>query len=171
MSTRLALGAVCAVVACARGGARSDSAAAAAAPTVMTVIGVVRVVGADPLTQLVIQGADGGPPTAIVGPLEAELRQAVGVEVRVTGPAADPAPPSRAAVQAQSYEAIALNGVPAYVGTIERSGDGLNLVGARRWLLLNPPAELRESVGAKAWVAGETSAGGLRVSGYGILRR
>ena len=145
--------------------------AAAPATDSLMVVGIVRVVGADPFAQLVVQ-AEGGEATALVGPLQSELHQTVGLEVRVTGVTADAVPPSRMALDVSSYETVALNGVPAHTGVLEQADDGLRLVGATQgWMLVDPPEGLRAAVGAKAWVAGEASGGVLRVAAFGIIRR
>jgi hypothetical protein len=164
------LGAVWGLLGC-TAGSRPDQGAAAPMSDTLTVTGVVRVTGSDPLAQLVVQ-PEGGEPTALVGPLQSELHQTVGVEVRITGIPADPAPPSRSALEVLFYETVALNGMPAHTGVIERSGDEFRLVTrGRRWTLLNPPDQLRQSVGAKVWVAGDSSGEALRVSAYGIIKR
>lgn len=166
----LALGAVAGLAGC-KPSPQMDQAAAAPTSDTVTVVGIVRVVGADPITQLVVQ-AEGGDATALVGPLQSELHQTVGLEVRITGVAADPSPPSRRALDVRSYETVAMNGTPAHTGIIERSGDALRLATTSRpWTLVNPPDELRQSVGAKVWVAGESSGETLRVSAYGIIKR
>jgi hypothetical protein len=136
----------------------------------MTVVGIVRVVGADPLAQLIVQ-VEGGEATALLGPLQSELHQTVGLEVRVTGVTMDAVPPARATLEVRSYETVALNGVPAHTGMLERAGDGYRLVGTTRgWTLVRPPEDLRASVGAKVWVAGEASGDTLSVIAFGIIR-
>jgi hypothetical protein len=136
----------------------------------MTVVGIVRVVGADPLAQLIVQ-VEGGEATALLGPLQSELHQTVGLEVRVTGVTADAVPPARTAMEVRSYETVTLNGVPAHTGMLERAGDRYRLVGATRgWTLVSPPEDLRASVGAKVWVAGEASGDSLSVIAFGIIR-
>ena len=170
MTRRLMLGSLVALAGCGVG-SRPDQADAAPMRDTVTVVGVVKVVGADPFAQLIVQ-PEGGDPTALVGPLQSELHQTLGLEVRVTGVSADPVPPARMALDVRSFETIALNGVPAHIGVLERSGDGYRLVGTTRgWTLVNPPEELRASVGAKVWVAGETSGDALSVIAFGIVRR
>lgn len=170
MMRRLLRGSVFVLAGCGAG-SRPDQADTAPMRDTMTVVGIVKVVGADPLAQLIVQ-AEGGEATALVGPLQSELHQTVGLEVRVTGVTADAVPPARTALEVRSYETVSLNGAAAHTGTLERSGDGYRLVGTTRgWTLVNPPEELRASVGAKAWVAGEVSGDTLRVTAYGIIRR
>jgi len=163
------LGATVGLGACSAG-SRAEQAAAAPVSDTVTVTGVVRAMGAEPLVQHVVQPA-GGEGTALAGALLSELQQLVGLEVRVTGVPAGPAPPAVRALDVRSYEVLALNGTPARTGVLERAGDGLQLVAAHgRWTLLNPPDELRRAVGATVWVAGDSSDGRLPVSAYGIIK-
>jgi hypothetical protein len=171
MIVRVAVfGAVMGLAGCAAG-SRSGNAAEAPVTDTVTVAGIVRVVGADPVTQLVVQAGEGAP-TALVGPLQVELHQMVGLEVRVAGVRAGAAPPATTSVDVHSYEAVALNGVPAHTGTLEQTGDDVRLVGTRQtWTLVDPPDEVRAAVGAKVWVAGEAAGDALRVTAYGIIKR
>jgi hypothetical protein len=171
MIARATLVSAASVLAGCGAGSQAGQAAAASMTDTVTVVGIVRMVGADPFAQLVVQ-AEGGEATALVGPLQSELNQTVGLEVRVTGVAADAVPPSRMALEVSSYETVALNGVPAHTGVLEQSDEGLRLVGeSQGWMLVDPPDGLRTAVGAKAWVAGDASGGALRVTAFGILKR
>ena len=170
--TRVAVlsGVAIAIAGCQAGPRTIEQATSPAGDTV-AVVGVVRVVGADPLTQLVVQ-REGGEATAIVGPLLTELHQTVGLEVRIVGVTADAVPPVRHALSVHAYEALALNGAPVHTGLLQQAGDALYLMGAKeRWMLVNPPEGLRAALGAKVWVAGEASDGALPVFAYGILKR
>jgi hypothetical protein len=152
-------------------GSRTEQVATPASSDSLTLAGILSRVGADPVTQLVVQ-KEGEEPVGLVGPLVPELQELLGLEIRVTGMRAGPAPPAPSSLEVRSYELIALNGVPAYTGTVERSGNELHLVkDGRRWILLSPPDELHAAVGAKAWVVGEVTGDTLRVASYGIIRR
>jgi hypothetical protein len=127
--------------------------------------GVVAVVGADPLAQVVL-GADGRD-VALVGSLRAELGALHGAEVEVRGravPNPQGTPPH--AVEVARYEIVTIGGERPIVGTLEARVDDLWLAG---WRLLGAPDELRRAVGAKVWVIGKKENGRLVVQSYGVI--
>ena len=138
-----------------------------------TVRGVVRVAGADPLTQVVLHSGNVGPDVGILGALRAELGSLDGVEVSVTGAAVpnQPPPPPRA-IRARSYEIMAVSGMPAHAGVLVRRGESLWLYGMRDTLeLADPvPPSVTELVGARVFIAGPIHDGKLRVQAYGVVK-
>ena len=127
--------------------------------------GVVAVVGADPLAQVVL-GA-GGRDVAIVGVLRAELGTLHGAEVEVRGrTVGNPQGMPPRAVEVARYEIITIAGERPIVGTLEARADDLWLAGRQ---LLGAPEELRRAVGAKVWVIGRKENGRLVVQSYGVI--
>jgi hypothetical protein len=136
-----------------------------AATSDTVVRGVVAVVGADPLAQVVL-GA-GGRDVAIVGALRAELGTLHGAEVEVRGRAVGnpQGMPSRA-VEVTRFEIVTIAGERPIVGMLEAQADDLWLAG---WRLLGAPDELRRAVGAKVWVIGKEEGRRLLVQSYGVI--
>lgn len=136
------------------------------------VTGIVREVGAEPLTQLVLQAAGAGAlPVAVRGELRAEIANLLGAEVRVWGAPADnqPPPPQRA-IEIAGYEIVSVNGVTPAVGTLVLVGDDLVLAGSDTLQLRSPPEVLRSHVGAKVWIVGDRSGDALSVQSFGVIR-
>ena len=133
------------------GGAR-DAASATAADTLR---GTVAVVGATPLTRVVLRPAGGGADVELVGAQRDALARVAGAEVRVAGRQAR-GTASAPALEVASFAVTAVDGQPAVDGRLEREGEQLVLVTAdgRRIRLVQPPAALEEWVGARVWVAG-----------------
>ena len=132
-------------LACAGGGVPANAAPDA---TPDTVRGVVAVVGADPLTRVMIE-ADGRRLT-VAGPAEDGLRRVHGLEVRVDGRI------EGSTLTAARFRVRALGELPAADGTLEVDGDTAVLVtpdGDRLSFGSAPPA-LRARAGARVWIAG-----------------
>jgi len=140
-----------------------------AAPVGDTVVrGVVAVVGADPLPEVVVAAGPRGREVAVIGPLRAELGALSGAEVEVRGrsvPNPLGAPPL--AVDVASYEIVLIGGEPPIVGTLEARGDEVWLAGRR---LVAAPRELRGAVGRKVWAVGRPTEGGVTVLSFGVIR-
>jgi hypothetical protein len=136
-----------------------------AATSDTVVRGVVAVVGADPLAQVVL-GA-GGRDVALVGSLRAELGTLHGAEVELSGRAVgNPQGMPPRAIEVARYEIVTIGGERPIVGTLEARADDLWLAGRQ---LLGAPDELRRAVGAKVWVIGRTEGGRLLVQSYGVI--
>ncbi len=136
-----------------------------------TVTGVVRAVGAIPLTQTVVQTASGE--VALVGPYRDELARVVGAEVRVWGTAVANAPPAPSrAVDVSAYEVFQLNGQRPVVGTLAEREDSHFIEVSRTEIvrLAALPRELTTLVGRRVWVFGERGPNGLRVQVFGEVR-
>ena len=132
--------------------------------------GVVAVVGADPLSQVVVTAAPGpgAREVAVVGPLRDELGALYGAEVEVRGRAVVNGQPVPArAIEVASYEIVSVGGERLVVGVLEVKQGAPWLAGSR---LVGAPAELSRAVGAKVWVVGRPSSGRLVVQTYGIIR-
>lgn len=136
-----------------------------------TVTGVVRAVGAVPLTQTVVQTGSGD--VALVGPLKDELAQVLGAEVRVWGkPVANAPPAPSRAVEVSAYEVVQLNGQRPVVGRLVEREDSHFIEVSRTEIvrLAALPRELTTLVGRRVWVFGERGPNGLRVQVFGEVR-
>ena len=135
-----------------------------------TVVGTVTNLGSDPLSQVVVR-PDSGVPVAIVGRLREEIRQLVGLTVRVTGAHVRGQPPVASAVDVRDYTILSLNGTPVHVGTLQSRSGKLYLDGTESLVLVAPSEELTQVVGSIVWIAGQVDGRSLRVEAYGVIRR
>ena len=134
----------------------------------VVVEGEVSVVGAEPLTQLVLR-TPSGTEVAVVGDLRTEIGSLVGLVVRVSGRPAGPAPPVDRAVWASGYQILAMGGEPVYVGVLEHADGTLRLRGDSTWVLVGVPPDLASRAGAKVWVAGPQNRGVVTVHAFGVI--
>ncbi len=111
---------------------------------------------------------DDGTSVGLVGELEAELARLSGAVVSVRGTDA-PAPADRG-LEVTDYEVVSINGEPPSVGVLERRGEEYWLGGDPGVHLMGIPDALTQAVGAKVWVTGPSSAEGVTVQSYGIIR-
>jgi hypothetical protein len=126
-----------------------------------TIVGTIRVTGSAPFPSVVLRPASGAPSLTLAGSDTAALRRAAGLDVVVRGAASD----RRFLVS--SFTVRAANGRPAVDGVLARDGDRLVLdTPSGRVALGNPPAALREMVGARVWVTGSLDRG---PNTYGVL--
>jgi hypothetical protein len=137
--------------------------APAAAASSDTARGIVAVVGAVPITSVVLRPAAGGQIT-LRGPLAREIGGASGADVWVRGRRVD-----ARTIEVASYAVRSVDGVTAITGTLTADGDRLVLVtdDGRRHAIARPPAPLREHIGARVWISGDL---GTAITAYGILR-
>ena len=128
---------------------------AASAAAVDTLRGTVAVVGAAPVTRVVLRPAGGGADIELVGAQRDALARVAGAEVRVAGRHTR-GTASAPALEVASFAVTAVDGQPAVDGRLEREGGQLVLVTAdgRRIRLVQPPAALADLVGGRVWVAG-----------------
>jgi hypothetical protein len=128
-----------------------------------TARGIVAVVGAVPITEVVLRQPTGRPIT-LTGPLAKEIGVASGADVAVRGRRVD-----ARTIEVDSYAVRSVDGVTAITGTLAADGDRLVLVtdDGRRHLIARPPAPLREHVGARVWITGDL---GSVINAYGVLR-
>jgi hypothetical protein len=153
-------------------GEQAPPAEAQAAPDASddtTATGVVRVVGADPITTVVLDSA--GSHVALRGSLEVEVARLVGATVRVRGrpvPNAPPTPPR--AVEVSDYDVLSINGATPVVGILRLGDDAPRIEGDSTVLLAFTPPGLLSLAGAKVWVVGRREGGWLVVQGYGVIR-
>lgn len=131
----------------------------------ITATGTVRVLGADPRPQVILEVAD-GTRRALVGAPSSELAQLAGAKVRVRGETAATQPPGTNGLTVESYEILEVAGTKPILGRLH-SDDGVFLVDTTR--VVNLPSELVRAVGAKVWVGGRRGPSGLIVTAYGIL--
>jgi hypothetical protein len=128
-----------------------------------TARGIIAVVGAVPITEVVLRPASGRPIT-LTGPLANEIGVASGADVWVRGRRVD-----TRTIDVASYAVRTVDGVTAITGTLTAEGDRLVLVtdDGRRHPIARPPAPLREHVGARVWITGDL---GTTINAYGVLR-
>jgi hypothetical protein len=128
-----------------------------------TARGIVAVVGAVPITQVVLRPSFGRPIT-LTGALAREIGVASGADVWVRGQRVD-----ARTIEVESYAVRSVDGVTAITGTLAADGDRLVLVtdDGRRHPIARPPAPLREHVGARVWISGDL---GSTINAYGVLR-
>lgn len=113
-----------------------------------TARGVVAVVGADPLTRVVLR-APGGT-VEVRGPEASTLRRLAGVEVRVSGERKD------GGIDASSFRVRSASGFPAEDGILTVQGDVGILTGPEGERVRHRPIPLalRQLAGQHVWVAG-----------------
>ena len=131
-------------------------------PVAAPVRGTVRVVGSAPFTRVELRPEGGGPALTLAGDTAA-LRRAAALVVEVRGvPSAD-----GRELQVERFTVVAANGEPVLDGFLRRDGDGIALETATgRVRLGNPPAALRDQVGARVWIGGPPATG---PNPYGVL--
>jgi hypothetical protein len=128
-----------------------------------TARGIVAVVGAVPITEVVLRQPAGRPVT-LTGPLAREIGVASGADVWVRGRRVN-----ERTIDVASYEVRSVDGVTAITGTLTADGDRLVLVteDGRRHAIARPPTPLRAHVGARVWITGDL---GAAINAYGVLR-
>lgn len=129
--------------------------------------GIVRVVGSDPLSHTAVEAEDGAS-YPVTGALSAEIRRLTGIRVRLTGQLVHGEFPT-AALDASSWEILAVDGERPVVGRLERDGDGFHLVrpeGVVQRLGFVPDA-LAARAGALIWAVIDE---GGAVTQYGVVR-
>lgn len=142
--------------------------AVTAAETVAT--GVVRMVGADPFAQVVLESPEGH--VALMGALRDEFGALAGATVRVVGAPepAQPEPPERA-IAVRSYEIVSIAGSKPLVGTLLVRGELVWLEADRVYRLDGVPDRVKQLSGARLWVVGHVADSVIHVASYGIIRR
>lgn len=105
----------------------------------------------------------------VEGPLGMEVGSLEGGIARVCGSLSGTAPLLR--MNVSRYAVVSMNGEPAWDGILEVRDEILLLVSnGFPYLLVDPPAELREGVGRRIWISGGESEVGLAVRSYGWIR-
>ncbi|MFO7894128.1 MAG: hypothetical protein R6U63_10350 [Longimicrobiales bacterium] len=114
-----------------------------------TLRGTVRVVGADPITQLILRTEDGR--IDLQGPAADELRRVNGLVVRVRGHL------DGSTMTVAEFRVRAAEGLPAADGTLEIDGNAAVLVtpDGDRLRYAPAPTSLRARAGVRVWIAGE----------------
>ena len=145
---------------------RSTPPSVSPSETVLTGRIVAGGLAATPVTQLQIEG---GKPTMLIGPLEAELRRLGGAMVWVTG--APVSGPPNATFTVSRYEIVSIDGSKPVVGELVSRAGTLWLATERDTVrLLAAPANLSSKTGAKIWVVGRRSGSELTTQSYGVIR-
>lgn len=129
-----------------------------------TARGIVAVVGAIPITEVVLRPPDGRQIT-LSGTLAREIGAASGADVWVRGRRVD-----ARTIDVAAYAVRSVDGVTAITGTLTADGDRLVLVtdDGQRHPVARPPAPLRQHVGSRVWITGDLS---KTITAYGVLRR
>lgn len=129
-----------------------------------TLRGTLAVVGAEPLTQVVIRPAHAAGDVFLRGPALDQLRRVSGLEVRVHGRAES----DGRAFDVNRFEVVALEGTPAVDGILAGEGDSIVLVrhDGRRLPLTAVPSTLRRHIGSRVWIAGRPEG---RVEAFGVI--
>ena len=131
--------------------------------TVLTGKVVAGGLAASPMTSLQIEG---GKPTTLLGPLEAELRRLGGATVWVSG-----APAPNASFTVTRYEIVSVEGAKPVVGVVSARNAAVWLVGERDTVkLATVPTALAAKQGAKVWIVGRRSGAELAVQTYGVIK-
>lgn len=151
-----------AAVACGRTGVERGGVEQSASTRAVTdsLAGVVREVGADPATRVVLSPAGGGQDLPLLGDTALALRSVAGAEVLVRGRS------TQDGFAVSGFTVRSVNGVAVDDGVVARSGSGLELVlqsGGRRSL---PPA-LDGMVGSRVWVSRPEPG---RAPSFGLIR-
>ena len=122
----------------------------------------------DPATILRL---DDGEETHITGDRENEIRMLSGTVMTVCGELATDAI-AESAIEAESFELLAVDGMTAYLGTLQEV-DGSWQISRKGNDSLVPlsgvPEQLREAEGSLVWVAGAWVADAFSVRSFGIL--
>jgi hypothetical protein len=142
------------------------------APSESCLTGKVFSVGTD-FDPATILRLDGGGETQITGDRENQIRVLSGTVVTVCGELTTDAR-DVSTIEAQSFELRAVDGMTAYLGTLqevdgswqlkpERSGSPVPLSGV--------PEQLREAEGSLVWVAGTWTDQSFSVKSFGLMER
>ena len=129
-----------------------------------TLRGTLAVVGAEPLTQVVIRPAGATGDVFLSGPALDQLRRVSGLEVRVHGHAES----DGRTFDVNRFEVVALEGTPAVDGILAQDDDTLVLVRPdnHRIPLTAAPPSLHRHIGSRVWIAGKPEG---RVEAFGII--
>lgn len=112
-----------------------------------TARGTVAVVGADPVSQVVLSA--GGERLVLEGEATVELRRVDGLDVRVRGER------DGGRIRVMSFEVIGAHGLVATDGVLEVRGDTAVVVTAEGERAYAPvPSDLRQHEGERVWIAG-----------------
>lgn len=145
---------------------------APASPRDTTVRAIVRVVGADPMTQVVLRSADTGAGVGVVGARRLELASLSGVEIEATGPTVANQPPiPPRAVDVREYEVVAVGETPARSGILRRHGGAYWLIGRHDSVELATPISegLAAAAGQRVYVGGVVEGGKLHEQLFGRI--
>lgn len=119
------------------------------------ITGRVDVVGAEPLTQVMIRPQD-GPALRVTGDNVRFLERAAGATVEATGVVED----EDATLDVRTFKVTDVDGMPAIDGVLFRDAQGFGLVDSagETHRMDSPPAALQRLVGARVWITGALDA-------------
>lgn len=131
--------------------------------------GVVKIVGSDPGSYVVLDPTDSEGVVPLTGYYARELRQLQGAVVRVKLMKAekDSYPPR--AMRVVSYRLQSINGKTAIAGILRVERDSCWLQNSKMYKLFNSARELKKLKGMKIWVSGDPVPGGFRVDSFGLI--
>ena len=124
----------------------------------------------DPATILRL---DDGEQVRITGEEEDRIRRLSGTVMTVCGKLATDAI-AESAIEAESFELLAVDGMTAYLGTLQETDGIWQLIrgGSEPLVLLSGvPGQLREAEGTLVWVAGAWEDETFSVKSFGLLER
>lgn len=129
--------------------------------TATSLQGVVSITGTSFEQQIQLRTANGSTRLVASPADSAALSRLGGVEVEVRGPVDD----NR--MHVASFTAVRAAGEPVVDGVLAMDGNALVLqTSAGRRTLGNPPAALRQMIGARVWISGPLDAG---PNSYGVI--
>ena len=145
------------------------------APPESFLTGRVFSVGTD-FTPATILRLDGGEEAQITGDRENQIRVLSGTVVTVCGQLTTDARDVRdvSTIEAQSFELRAVDGMTAYLGTLQEVDGGWQLKPERSGSpvpLSGVPEQLREAAGSLVWVAGTWTDQSFSVKSFGLMER
>jgi hypothetical protein len=142
------------------------------APPESCLTGKVFSVGTD-FEPATILRMDGGEETQITGDRENQIRVLSGTVVTVCGELTTDAR-DVSTIEAQSFELRAVDGMTAYLGTLQEVDGGWQLKPERSGApvpLSGVPEQLREAEGSLVWVAGTWTDQSFSVKSFGLMER
>jgi hypothetical protein len=142
------------------------------APSESCLTGKVFSVGTD-FDPATILRLDGGGETQITGDRENQIRVLSGTVVTVCGELTTDAR-DVSTIEAQSFELRAVDGMTAYLGTLQEVDGGWQLNPERSGApvpLSGVPEQLREAEGSRVWVAGTWTDQSFSVKSFGLMER
>ena len=142
------------------------------APAQSCLTGKVFSVGTD-FDPATILRLDDGEQVRITGEEEDRIRRLSGTVMTVCGKLATDAR-AESAIEADSFELRSVDGMTAYLGTLQQTGGSWQLIrgGSEPLVLLSGvPGQLREAEGTLVWVAGAWVDETFSVKSFGLMER
>lgn len=120
-----------------------------------TARGIVAVVGTSNESRVVLRPARGGRPVTLIGPMARNMGRLSGADVWAVGTGDE-----HGQLRVSRYVVRSVDGTAALDGTLIVRGERLYVVtrDGEQHLIENPPAALKDQVGARVWVTGAKGA-------------